>query len=229
MNDILKKIVEAKHIVILSNIDNIAGASALYTHIIRLHKKVSLVCREKNCNKEFNLKYSFLPWFDKIKDFKPASADCVIEFDNSCVSLYEYFQKSNMKINSKMATALYSGLLQESESFTNKIVNGTIFAMAKELIECGAQIEICSKYMLKTSTLSSLRLKSKMLGEFLLEDEAKVAVFSLSSEDLKASGARVQDCDEVLKESLKLPTVEMAVLLDIDNKYEMIKIISKEI
>lgn len=228
MNDILKKIVEANHIVIYADIKNIAGASALYTHIIRLHKKVSLVCKEKDCNKEFNKKYSFLPWFDKIKQITPASADYIIELDNSCVSLYDFFQKSSMKINAKMATALYAGLLEESEGFSNNIVNGTIFAMAKELIECGAEYKKCNKFILNTTTLSFLRLKSKMFNEMLLENEAKAVIFSINRDILKATGTKLKDCDEILKESLKLPTVEIAVLLDLENKNEVIKLICKE-
>ncbi|WP_324172680.1 phosphoesterase [Sulfurimonas sp.] len=228
MNSILKRIIESNHIVISSNIENIAGASALYTHIIRLHKKVSLVCKEKDCNREFNKKYAFLPWFDKIRQTIPTSADYIIELDNSCVSLYNFFQKSSMKINSKMATALYAGLLKESEGFSNNIVNGIIFAMAKELIECGAEYEKCNKFMLNTTTLSFLRLKSKMLNEMLLENEAKAAIFFIGSDTLKATGAKLKDCNEVLKESLKLPTVEIAALLDVENKNEVIKLICKE-
>ncbi|MBL0709138.1 MAG: phosphoesterase [Sulfurimonas sp.] len=228
MNDIIEKILNANHIVIDTDISNITGASALYTYIIRLHKKVSLVCMEKDDDKKLSKKYAFLPWFEKVRALKPQSADCFIDFNESCISMYEFFSKNNIKINPKMATALYAGLLQESEGFSSKIVDGTIFAMARELIDCGAEYKTCTKYILKTTSLSFLRLKSKMLSEMLLENEASASVFTISSDDLKASGANIVDCEEVLKESLMLQTVEIAVLLDLDNNNETIKLICKE-
>ncbi len=225
MKDILEKVDNSKHIMIVTKEEYLTGASAFYTHILRLHKKVSLICEKEIIN--HNL--SFLPWFDKIRTNKTSSADFEIEFNYASIELYDFFKNSNIKINSKMATALYAGLLQESEGFLNSKVNGTIFAMAKELLECGADYKICSSYIMKTTTLASLRLKAIMLKNMILLNNAKVALFYISEDDLKSSGATLHNCDESLKESLKLPLVEMAILLDADREYEVIKLINKEV
>jgi phosphoesterase RecJ-like protein len=128
-----------------------------------------------------------------------------------------------------MATAIYGGLLLETKGFTNSEVNGTIFAMAKELIECGANHKICSDWILKSTTLSALRLKSIMLKNMVLLNNAKAAVFFISNNEIKLSGSVCEDWEENLIESLKLPYVELAVLLDTDNEYEVLKLIYKEV
>lgn len=81
MNEILSRIEKAEHIVVISHInpdaDSIGSASAFYTHILRLHKKVSWFC----ASKKIDPKLKFLPWVDKIKDSFPKSADLAVSLD----------------------------------------------------------------------------------------------------------------------------------------------------
>ncbi len=118
--------------------------------------------------------------------------------------------------------------VQESGCFLNTSVNGTIFAVAKELIERGANHKICID-AIQEITLASLRLKALLFKKMILQDDAKFAIFELSASELKATGASLKDCDVILKESLRLPYVEQALLLDVDNEYNIIKLKIKEI
>jgi phosphoesterase RecJ-like protein len=225
MNDILDGIDKAKYVMIVTEASKLPCASALYTHVLRLHKKVSLICESKSIDNRF----SFLPWFEKIKSNRVASADFLIELNHDCVELYNTFIANNIKINNKMATALYAGLLNDTQGFTNSITSGTIFAVAKELVESGADYKTCNSFIRKRTTLATLRLKSIMLEKMLLQNSAKAAVFSISKDDLKRAGATLQESCDVLQEALMLPYVELAVLLDLDNEYEVLKIKVKEI
>ncbi|WP_373036071.1 bifunctional oligoribonuclease/PAP phosphatase NrnA [Sulfurimonas sp.] len=225
MNNILDGIDNAKYVMIVADAKNLSCASALYTHLLRMHKKVSLVCESKNIDNKF----SFLPWFEKIKSGRITSADFIIELNISSLELYDLFNNSNIKINHKMATALYSGLLVETSGFLNSSVSGTIFAAAKELIECGADYKICTDFIMKRATLCALRLKAIMLEKMILQNSAKAAVFYICDDDLKRTGAILQECDEVLEEALMLPYVELSVLLNLDNEYEVLKLKVKEI
>ncbi|MDA3908475.1 MAG: phosphoesterase [Sulfurimonas sp.] len=159
MKNILDGIDNAKYVMIVADAKCLPSASALYTHVLRLHKKVSLVCKTKNINN----KLSFLPWFEKIKSDRVSSADLVIELDISSIELFNFFKINNIKMNHKMGTALYAGLLQETNGFLNSYIDGTTFAMAEELIECGADYKTCNNFIMKRSTLCALRLKATML------------------------------------------------------------------
>ena len=66
-----------------------------------------------------------------------------------------------------------------------------------------------------------------MLKEMLLVNSAKRAVFYICQNDLDISGALIKDCDLIMQESLKLPYVEEAVLLDRDTNDKIIKTIRK--
>lgn len=223
MNEIFKNIQNAKHIELVAEPEFLAVASALYTYILRLHKKVSLVSKSKN----IDIKFSFLPWFEKIKSSDTPSADLKIVCNFSSRTLYEAFEKENITLNKKMATALYGALLDETRGFV-KGVDGTIFAMAQVLIECGAEHKVCSRFILKNATLAFLRLKSLMLKKMLLLNDAKAAFFCLDENEIKATGASLENAYEIMQEAFALRYVEMVVLLDSDSEYEVQKVIYKE-
>jgi phosphoesterase RecJ-like protein len=245
---IKKLISDAKHIVLVSHIkpdaDTLGSASAFYSYLLSLHKKVTFVCKS-------DIKKNFLviPWVEKIKKELPKRYDLIIYFDCSAKQrsgfdvevdinidhhltntkyaklniinqnaisttyvVYELFKKLEVKINRKIATALYAGLIDDSDMFSLDSVDGTTFAFAKELIEFGANHKNVVKYLQKYSTLSSLKLQSYMFLEMELLHNAKVAVFSVTKELLEKTGALEEDCEIALQKALELPTVKMSIL-----------------
>ena len=219
----LREIDRAKYIVILTSKNSFADASALYTYILRLHKKVSIVNESQN----IDTKLSFLPWFDKLRNIVPSSADLVIDLDLEKESLCSLFKSNAITINQKMATALYAGLLQRFDSFVSGGVDGTTFALVSELIKQGADYKLCNKFMMKRTSLSTLRLKAVMLKNMLLINDSKAALFYLSDDDLNASGADLDEAYEIMKEGLSLPYVEMAILISSEKR--ILKLITEEI
>ena len=251
MNKILNRIKEAKHITVIAHVnpdaDSLGSASAMYTYLLTIHKKVSFFC----ATKDINNKLSFLPWFDKIRDSFPSSSDLAIALDCasqkrvgvdmtcdlinidhhesnnkyailslvdvSCISttevLYKFFINNEIHVNKKMATSLYAGLLDDSNGFLSDEVDGTTFALVKELITKGAEYKTCNKYIMKYLTLGAFRLKGLMQTNMQLFSEAKIAVFCVSNKDIQKTGASGEDCGFALEEALYLPTVEVALLL----------------
>jgi phosphoesterase RecJ-like protein len=249
-DDIIDKIKRAKHITVIAHVnpdaDSLGGASAIYSYALMQHKKVSFFCSTKVDNR-----FSFLPWFDKIRDTLASSTDLAICFDcadigrigteikcdlinidhhksntmfgqinivdSSCISttqiLYNLFIENGIKINKKMATAIYAGLLEDSGSFLNDEVDGTTFVLAKSLIDLGAEHKICNYFIEKYKSLSALRLKALMLSKMQLIQDGMVAIFLVTNEDMISCGAISQECEAALEESLCLPTVKISVLL----------------
>ena len=251
MNEIIKRIQCASHIVVIAHVnpdaDSLGSASAIYTYLLQKHKKVSFFCKTKEINKKF----SFLPWFEKMRDCFPSSADLAISLDCGsysrigvslecdlinidhhqsntefgelnlvdvdCISttqvIYNFFKTNEILINKKMSTALYAGLLDDSNGFLSPEIDGTTFAMSKELIECGANFHTCNTFVMKHQSLAGLRLKAIMLNKMQLIHHGEVAVFLITQDDLKKTGALGGDCESALEESLYLQTVKVSLLL----------------
>lgn len=219
----LEAIDRAKHIVILTSNNSFADACALYTHILRLHKKVSIVSKSDKIDNGL----SFLPWFNKLRNIVPSSADLVIDLDLETESLYNLFKLNDITLNEKMATSLYAGLLKRFGGFLSSDVNGTVFADVSELIREGADYKLCNKSIMNRVSLSTLRLKAIMLSNMILTNNSKEALFIVSEDDLKSSGATLREAYEIMNEALNLPYVESAVLKNSDNK--ILKLKMKEI
>jgi len=220
---ILKEIDNYKHIVIVvddaTNVGCMASANALYTYLLQLHKKVSLYTQHI----EYSLNLLCLPWIDKLKTSYPSSADIELKAISS-VKMFNYFQKNMIKLNHKMATSLYAGLLYETKGFQVNILDNNIFIMAQKLLDSNADIELCTKSILNHQSLSVLRFKALLLNRMLLKEEATLAVFEIDDKDLKKTGAKIEDVSVVIDEALSLPTVtNVKVIYNkklIRNKYE---------
>ena len=78
---IIQAIENAKHVVVIAHInpdaDSLSSASAVYTYMLKLHKKVSFFCASKNIDEKFK----FLPWIEKVKSNFPKDADLAISLD----------------------------------------------------------------------------------------------------------------------------------------------------
>ncbi len=127
--------------------------------------------------------------------------------------VYDLLQKAKAKINAKMATALYAGIVEKSDMFQKSDVNGMTFAFAKELLDYGALHAEVVKYLQKYSTLSQLRLIGKMLESMRLVESAQIALFYVDRALLQHTGAELEDTQEALERALWLPSVRMSVAI----------------
>ena len=136
--------------------------------------------------------------------------------------LYDLFKKEQVKINPKMATALYAGLVDDSDGFVSEDIDGTTFALVSELIALGADFKRCNRYLRRYESLAALRIKGWILQNMELLCNAKVALVLISHDTIKRFGAENSDITYALEEALYLPTVELAFLF-LENKNGSIK------
>ena len=208
----------AKHIVITTDNSSFANASALYSYILTLHKKVSLYSSEVLENR-----LSFLPWYDKARIKMPTSADLDLVIDAESLKLYKQFITLEIKLNVKMATSLYAGILEEFDNFQSPHCNGIVFATASELIALKAEYKKCNQYLFKSLPLSSLRLKAKLLSSLSLEDNASHAKLYVSDLDLKSTGSSLKEAFIIMKEALYLVNVDRVTLYKSDENCKILK------
>ena len=212
-----EKFIDAKHVTIVVDDDSVACGSALYSFVLSLHKKVTLVQKEA-----IGSMYQFLPWYKELREHISASSDYVYEVSIKSMELYDFFKSHHIKINKKMATALYSALLMEYEYFSSSKVDGTVFAFASELIEMGAEYKKATHFLQNSYPLSLFRLKAKLLHSMILKENATVAQLFVNDEDLRSSGAELEDCFVIMKEVLRVVHVQEALLIKTDENNKLI-------
>jgi len=214
----IEDIANAKNITLKANNDTLANACAIYTYILMLHKKVTLV---KHGYIENN--FSFLPWYDKLREIVPVSTDLVLEISDDTVAYVNFCKNNDIKINKKMATSFYAGLIQRYENFQSSHSNGTVFALASELIELQAEHELCQNSLMNRVPLSVFRLKALLFKKMLLVDEASVVHLFIDDEDFNKSGSTLREADVIMKEVLTLVNVKRVLLIKSDENNRIIK------
>jgi phosphoesterase RecJ-like protein len=250
-DEILEKIKSVKHIVLIAHknpdADSVGSASALYTLLMRLEKKVSLYCVTEKRNPHIE----FIPWVDKIRTTFPNKAELAISFDCgaksrlgldvaielinfdhhvsndfygmlNCIDvkavsttqvMYDFFNYHDIKINAKMATALYAGLIDDTNNFSNANCNSNTFDMARKLLMAQADKALCIQHLFQTNSLASLRLKGLIFNTLELHHSARIILLKVTREMIESSGALEVDCEAPLEESLHLSSVEVALLI----------------
>jgi bifunctional oligoribonuclease and PAP phosphatase NrnA len=134
-----------------------------------------------------------------------------------------FFDVNEIKINEKMATSLYAGLLLKYKNFSSSATNGIVFASANRLIELKANYKIATQEIVRSMALSLFRLKAILYKTMQLLEDAKLAYLFVSDQDLKASGAQIEDAYTIMEELMTLVHIESVVLLKSDENNKIIK------
>ena len=127
--------------------------------------------------------------------------------------VYEWFVTKTIKINGKMANALYAGLIDDTSCFNDPRCTPSTFMMAHSLVQLGADHAQCVNALFNSHSLASLRLKSRMLGEMKILHDGRIALFEVDQALLESTGAILRDCKEVIDGALSLKSVEAALLV----------------
>ena len=127
--------------------------------------------------------------------------------------VYEWFIGQDIKINAKMANALYAGLVDDTKCFRDPKCTLKIFSMAHRLLELGANHEQCVNGLFNSKTLASLRLQAQMLKNMTLVLDGQLALFEVDQDLLASTGASLVDCKAVLDEAITLKIVSVVLLL----------------
>lgn len=218
----VEKISEFSHVLLVADNTSFANASVLYSYILTLHKKVSL-----QNSTELDVKFSFLPWFDKSRTVVASSAELVINVGSDSKKLYEELQSKHIKINQKMATSLYCGLFLQFDGFSSNRADGTTFAIVSELIALKAEYKKCNLYLRRREPLSRFRLRAILFKNLLLVNDAQEAEIELSDDDLSASGATLEDAFIVMQEALNIVNVRKVTLIKCDENRKILKIVKE--
>ncbi len=127
--------------------------------------------------------------------------------------VYNFFRDHDIAINANMATALYAGLLDDSQQFLHTKTDVAVFEMAAELLRCGAESQCVVQALFRTYSLASLRLEGVLYKQLRLRHEGRVGVLHVHLQTLSHTGAVPEEAEIALEKVQMLATVEISILL----------------
>jgi phosphoesterase RecJ-like protein len=125
---------------------------------------------------------------------------------------YELF-KEIWPAEQESATCFYAALLSDTRYFTTSAVDHEVFRVASELVGLGVDPYEVSRHFTQRRSLASLRILERALHSLSLYSEGRIAILTITPEDIEATGATMSDMDGIVDYARSLAVVEIAVLV----------------
>ena len=124
--------------------------------------------------------------------------------------LIEYLK---LEMTCEMAVNLYVAIASDSGGFAFSNTTSETMRIAGRLMEFDFPNEEIYAYLFNTNTIGALRLMGKALSSIRTYVGGKIAVVSVSKEDIRSSGATVDEAGHLIDLARTLNTAEIAISL----------------
>ncbi len=134
--------------------------------------------------------------------------------ENACAvaaMVYQIAKAAGAVITPTMASCLYAAILSDTGSFSYSSTNAETFAMARELVEAGANPGVIARELYSSNPVSKVRLLGAALSN--MQCDGQVAWSWVTNSDMHRTGAGPEDCEGVVNYLIGIAGVESAVFL----------------
>jgi phosphoesterase RecJ-like protein len=134
--------------------------------------------------------------------------------ENACAvaaMVYRIAKAAKVTIAPSMATCLYAAILSDTGSFSYNSTNADTFAMARDLVECGASPGRIARDLYSSNPVSKVRLLGAALSN--MQCDGQIAWSWVTHSDMHRTGAGPEDCEGVVNYLIGIAGVESAVFL----------------
>lgn len=98
--------------------------------------------------------------------------------------LYGFFLSNKIEITDEMATALLTGIITDTDMFSNSGTTKSSMAIAGELMKKRAEIKMIKEYLLFDKPISALKLLGVILGRLQIHTASNIAYTYMTQADL---------------------------------------------
>ena len=135
------------------------------------------------------------------------------EASSTCEILFNLFKNIELKLNYNIAEALYVGIIYDTGCFIYPKTTSETFEIARELVSLGVKPNEIYTYIYESNSISSLKLESKVLSSLELYFNQKVAVQTMTKENILECNAQYEEADTLINIPLKSEQIKVSVFL----------------
>ncbi len=123
--------------------------------------------------------------------------------------IYRLARQAGACVTPEIATCLYTGLLTDTGAFCFTGVNQRTFALAQELVRCGADPVAAARNVYFSNPTSKMRLMGAALSN--LKRDGRLTTMHVTRADMARCEALEEDCEGLVNYALAINGVEVAV------------------
>jgi phosphoesterase RecJ-like protein len=148
-----------------------------------------------------------------ISNTKYAQYNYVRECSSNSQNMAEFIPLLGVKIDQKIANALFMGMASDSGNFTHRDVDGNVFRAAASLIDVGVDVDRINYQMFKKQSKARAALYGATMSEIRYFLEDKLAVITTTKKMIAEYGAVPSDTEGFVDFPLSVDGVEVAVAI----------------
>lgn len=99
--------------------------------------------------------------------------------------IYLFLYHNNIKINHRMATALLTGIITDTDNFSNSATSVSAINIAGELVRLGGNLSLINKRVTKDKTVNSLKLWGVILSRLNKIEKKNLVYTYVTKKDLE--------------------------------------------
>jgi phosphoesterase RecJ-like protein len=126
--------------------------------------------------------------------------------------VYRMIRLMGQEPDVESATCIYVAVATDTGGFRYSNTTAESHAVASGLIRCGLDISDISMRVFETASLEKTRLTGLAINTLELFDEGRIAFISVTSDMMKQTGAKDEDCDGIVNIARNVEGVEVAAM-----------------
>lgn len=119
----------------------------------------------------------------------------------------------NIKIDKHAAESLYTAISTDTGSFCFGNTTSDSYHIAADLLDCGIDVERITNFLYKSNRIERIRLLGRALNSLDLYENGKIAVMTITREDISVSGALDSETENLINYAKDIMGVELGILL----------------
>ncbi|MEZ7893070.1 MAG: bifunctional oligoribonuclease/PAP phosphatase NrnA [Candidatus Wallbacteria bacterium] len=134
------------------------------------------------------------------------------EYSSTSQIVYEIIKTAKYKINSDIATCLYTGLMTDTVGFQTTSTNHDVFKMAAFLVKNGAKPNNICREIWQNKSLSNITILGKALSTLNFCNNGLICWNKIDQKMLRECKAQPSDVGGIINQMLSIKGVETAIL-----------------
>jgi phosphoesterase RecJ-like protein len=127
--------------------------------------------------------------------------------------IYSLLKNLKIEIDADIATCLYTAIATDTGGFQYQNTTAETHRIIADLLSTGINVGEISQRIYDNTTYEKLKLTAKSIEFLELHENSKIAVVTLSLEDILSTGAKEEDCDGIVNLGRSIESVEVSVLI----------------
>jgi len=127
--------------------------------------------------------------------------------------LYSFFKHINARLDRSMATALLTGIVNDTDNFSNPATSENSLAVAGELLRAGANLNLIHNWIVKNKTISVLKLWGLVLQRLNKNENLDMAYTFLTKKDILQYGIDDSETEGISNFLNKLDGARISLLI----------------